>query len=251
MNLIHIAPRHTIAVSIAVLTALVVIGLIRANEPAAKTPASQPADQTPNPETMRQEEARIKKFLLATPEVVRLNPSGEVTVKHFAGPYYVANVGYAKGNAWCLYLVSPLPGNPNAFTTSEIGVAAGERGLDLCVSVLVHERGRPESNTDRLRFVEQSLQALSADYGVVVKSNADIPGYDKAPLAADLAAVIRPIWTYVSKGPRGEPVNHYVVYTYQQIAGKVFRHEFKFGERGNSVATVRLATDVGDSHYLQ
>ena len=251
MNLLHIAPRFAIAVSVAALTALAVIGLTRADEPTARSPATQPADQTPNPEAMRQEEARIKKFLLAMPDVVRLNPSGDVTVKHLAARYYVANVGHAKGNAWRLYLVSLLPGNPNAFTTSEIGVAAGERGLDLCLGVLVRERGKPESKADCIRVVEESLEALSVDYGIVVKRNADIPGYDKARLASDLATVIRPIWTYPSKGPRGEPVNHYVVYTYQQIAGQVFRHEFKFAERGNSVDTVRMARNVGEAKYLE
>lgn len=251
MSLRHIAPRFAIAVSLAALTALVVVGLARANEPAARPPATRPADQMPNPEAMRQEEGRIKKFLLAMPDVVKLSPSGDVSVKHLAGRYHVANVIHAKGNAWRLYLVSPMSGNPNAFTTSEIGVAAGERGLDLCMSVLVHERGKPESEADCIRIIEQSLKALSADYGGVIKRNADIPGYDKAPLASDLATVIRPIWTYVSKGPRGEPVNHFVLYTYKQIAGQVFRHEFKFSERSNSVATVRMATAVGDAQYLE
>lgn len=252
MNLFQIASRYAAAGGIAVLTLAILIGLIRAEEPAKGPTPPQAAGQTLNPEAMSEEVERIKEFIHQIPSIRELNPSeSDTTVTHLTGHHYVAKVVYAKGNAWRLYLVQPLPGNPRAFTVGEIGIAAGEFGLDRCMDVLLDEQGWPDAKIDYVRLVQQILQALSADYGVVVKQNADIPGYDKAPLAADLAAVIRPMWTYVSKGPRGEQITHYVTYTYQQIAGQVFRHEFAFGGRIHSARTVRVATGVGDIHLLK
>jgi hypothetical protein len=250
MNRPQIAPTLILSAIIVTLV-FVVIGSIQADEVATQTSASAPSSQTADPATVREDQARIRRYLPQTTEFREIGGvvESQITVTHLTARYYVAKVVYSKANDWRLYLVSPLP-DSNAYDVSPVGVAAGERGLQQCVGVLLQNQGWPKSKIDFPGIVEQSLQALAADYGVVLKRNEDVPGYAKAPLPADFSAVIRPMWTYASKGLRGDQV-HYVIYTYQQIGGQVLRHEFVFGTKGWDVTTLRLAERVGDVQYLQ
>jgi len=247
MNPVPIARHGAAIVIVSVLVSVAVIGSNGGEGPGTPAASSKPttagnrAASTPAGDA--REGARVKRFILQVPSVRNLGGvrEGDTTVKHLHGAYYVVRVGYARGHAWRLYLVHEQE-------LHEIGIAAGERGLDLCLHILL---GRADSEEARLAAIRKCLDALSADYGIVVQRNSDIPGYDKASLAKDLAGVVRPMWSYVTKGARGEPVTHYVVYTYQQISGQVFRHELRIGERGRSAITIRLATGVGDARYIQ
>jgi hypothetical protein len=252
MNQVRMALGCAALIGIAVFAGASLIGRTQAEEPAREPAPPHAVGQRLGPAVDSEEVGRIKAFILQVPDIRALTPiEGDTTIAPLAGRSFVAKVVYAKGNAWRLYLVQPLPGNPRAFTAEEIGMAAGENGLERCLHVLLVDQGWPEAKIDYSRLVQRTLGSLLDDYGVVVRQNADIPGYDKAPLSADLSAVIRPMWTYVTNGPRGETITHYVTYTYQQIAGQVFRHEFSFGERTSSTRTIRMATGVGEVRMLE
>jgi len=251
MNSIQILRRGIITAVFCVLVSVSAMELTRAEDPGVRSASSQPSapteNQTSTTEADQEEKARIRHFVLQVPAIRKLGgvSNDDTKVKHLSGRYYVAKVVYAKGNMWRLYMV-------RGKDISEIGVAAGERGLDYCLSVLITEQSHPKSKAELTRLAKKTIQALSADYGIFVERNTDIPGYDKAPLARDLERVIRPAWTYVSKGPRGKKITHYVVYTYQRIGGQIFRHEFEFGaRRTHAAATIRLATGIGDAQYLE
>ena len=80
----------------------------------------------------------------------------------------------------------------------------------------------------------------------IISTIREIPGYEKKPLDPDLEAVIRP--SFSSENERGDVT--YIVYTYSQGGGGVYRYKFGFRREGVGLyraERVELGRGIGDA----
>lgn len=121
-----------------------------------------------------------------------------------------------------------LVGKPDGANTYQLLVSSDGRVVDgmnrtEVVKLLGELVPNLQTDADHQRYLEKYILAIHPDETLVVSGPSDIPGYERSPLAKDLAAVIRPPWRLEQRD-----VTWYVFYTWERRMGIVKRWQCRF-----------------------
>jgi hypothetical protein len=120
-----------------------------------------------------------------------------------------------------------------------------ELTMDSMNIVFLNEYGASLEEKERKKLIKDFTALHSGERVSIINETADIPGYAKAPLDADIADAVRAPFSF------GKLTT--VVYTYQQIGGIVRRYRFTF-ENGTTFKRAECAVvgrAVGEAQYYE
>jgi hypothetical protein len=120
-----------------------------------------------------------------------------------------------------------------------------ELTMDSLNIVFLNEYGASPEEKERKKLIEDFTTLHSGERVSVINKTADIPGYAKAPLDADIADAVRAPFSF------GKLTT--VVYTYQQIGGIVRRYRFTFdnGTTFRKAECAIVGRNIGDAQYYE
>ena len=111
--------------------------------------------------------------------------------------------------------------------------------------VFLNEYPATPKKKDREKLIDDFTKLHAGESISIISTASDIPGYEKAPLDADIADALR--------APFDSGKLTTVVYTYQQIGGIVRRYRFTFqgGERFSRAECAVVGRGIGEAHYYE
>ena len=120
--------------------------------------------------------------------------------------------------------------------------------LESVVAAYLTEYVSSRTESERESIVKSLIQIDKG--GRIISSLSDIPEYEKSPLDIDLVDTVREPRTHVDK----EGTALWILYTYQQNGGRVYRYKVRFfngKELGYPVDKLELGSNIGDATYLR
>jgi hypothetical protein len=120
-----------------------------------------------------------------------------------------------------------------------------ELTIDSMNVVFLNEYSVLPEESDRKKLIDDFTTQHSGDPVNIIAKTSDIPGYDKAPLDADIADAVRAPFSF------GKLTT--VVYTYRQVGGIVSRYRFQFnnGTSFKKAECVVVGKGIGDAQYYE